>query len=123
MSKLIVLFGLFSLLSSCSNAQERNNRELLRQYFLCSCLSHAYDSIGVNDIDHSKSTYFDILRYELPAMQKIDSMAIVFVNGIELSNYENRNRAGYMILCIEEYESKRMNQFIMSMDKYMLSKD
>lgn len=113
---------LIILLCSCSLKGQSviKKREQLKEYFLCCCIFHGFESIGIAELDNSKSIYFDILQYELPAMQKVDSLAKSFVDSIEISEYENRKRRGIIILSIEEYKSQKLDDFIRKLDKYML---
>lgn len=70
--------------------------------------------------DHSGAVYTDLLRYDLKALHKTDSLAKAFVNSIQSSPYEQRNSKGIIILSIDEYKSKRIDNFVKSMDIYML---
>ncbi|TKG90723.1 hypothetical protein EYV94_22935 [Puteibacter caeruleilacunae] len=51
---------------------------------------------------------------------KVDSLAEVFVDSIEVSGYENRKTRGIIILNLEEYKSKRLDVFIKKLDEYMI---
>lgn len=96
------------------------NREMLKDYFLYSCIIHGFENSDIKKKDHSGAVYIDLLRYDLKAIHKTDSIAKSFVSSIETSPYENRNTKGIIILSIEEYKSKRIDEFIKSMDIYML---
>jgi len=121
MKKLIFLVCVIGISSCSAKAQSKvENRELLKEYFLCCCIHYGFNSLKIDTIDHSASTYFDILPYELPAMQKVDSLANSFVSSIEISGYENRKTKGIIILSIEKYKSRNLDDFIKTMDKYML---
>lgn len=96
------------------------NREMLKDYFLYSCIRHGFEDLDIKNKDHSGAVYIDLLRYDLKALHKTDSIAKAFISSIEASPYENRNTKGIIILSIEEHKSKRIDEFIKSMDIYML---
>lgn len=122
--KYIIVILSVAMSSCCFHAQPRTeietNRELLRDYFLYKCISTGYNELEISEYDHSAAVYMDLLRYELIAKQRIDSVAIGFVNTIPISPLENRNTRGIIILSIEKYKSDEIKTFIRSLDKYML---
>ncbi len=121
MKNLVSLISIIAVVSCSGKGQtEAKNREQLKEYFLCCCIDYGFKNIGIAEVDNSKNIYFDILQYELPAMQKVDSLAKAFVNSIEVSGYENRITRGIVILSIEESKSKKIDSFIRKLDKYML---
>ncbi len=93
---------------------------MLKEYFLFSCIMHGFENSDIKKMDHSGAVYIDLLRYDSKALHKTDSLAKAFVNSIGVSSYENRNTKGIIILSIEEFKSKRINDFVKSMDIYML---
>ena len=121
-----LFFIIHFLIVICYSARSQpesktENRELLKEHFLCCCLDYAFEHIGISKIDNSKSVYFDILKYKLPAMQKVDSLAKIFVDSIELSGYEGKTTKGVIMLSIDEYKSPELNTFVKSMDNYMIN--
>ncbi|MDD4599295.1 MAG: hypothetical protein PHW35_15115 [Lentimicrobiaceae bacterium] len=121
MKKLVCLISIITIFSCSAKGQTGNkNREQLKEYFLCCCIYHGFNNTGIAELDNSKSIYFDILQYKLPAMQKVDSLAKAFVNSMEVSGYEKRKTRGIIILSIEEYKSKKLDTFIRTLDKYIL---
>jgi hypothetical protein len=122
--KISIYFILASVIFTCTlQAQPkavRENREMLKDYFLYSCIIHGFENLDMKKKDHSGAVYTDLLRYDLKALHKTDSLAKAFVNSIQSSPYEQRNSKGIIILSIDEYKSKRIDNFIKSMDIYML---
>lgn len=122
--KLSLLFFLFIFLFSSftckSECEMQKNRELLKDYFLCCCMNYGFKTTDLVRIDRSKTAYFDVLNYSLPALQKVDSLAKSFISTIEISSYENKDFKNIIMLSIEEYRSKNVDQFIKSMDVYMI---
>ena len=112
------------MITCCSaNGQskfENKNREMLKDYFLYSCIMHGFENSDIKTKDHSGAVYIDLLRYDLKAIYKIDSLAKDFVDSIELSRYENRSTRGIIMLSIVEYKSKRIDEFIKNVDIFML---
>ena len=70
--------------------------------------------------DHSAAVYIDLLRYNLEAIHKTDSVAKAFIASIEPTPYENRGTKGIIIMSIEAYKSKKTDKFITSMEVYMM---
>ena len=66
----------------------QKNRELLKDYFLCCCMNYGFKTTDLVCIDRSKTVYFDVLNYTLPALQKVDSLAKSFISTIEISSYD-----------------------------------
>jgi hypothetical protein len=96
------------------------NRDLLKEYFLYSCISHGFENKVFLKEDHSGAVYRDLLRYDLEALHKVDSVAKTFVESISISDYEGRNTKGIIILSIEKYNSPEINILVKTMDKYMI---
>lgn len=126
MKRIILTTAIFALFACLSDVYGQNgfvvkNREMLKEYFLHSCIRHGFDECDtIFKKDHSGAVYIDLLRYNLKAINKVDSLAQDFVSSIEVSPYENRKTKGIIILSIREYKSKRLDDFIKSLDSYML---
>lgn len=97
-------------------------QELLKEYFLCVCITEGFKDKQIDKDDISQAVYFDILRYSPEAFQEVKDYAKKFVETIEPSPIEDLGYKKAIILsCIEKYKSKELEKFIKSMDKYMLS--
>jgi hypothetical protein len=118
---IIGLLMLTFLSTSCLNKEKADNRELLQEYFLYSCIKHGFNDSNFLKEDHSGAVYFDMLKYNLDAIQKVDSVAKSFVENIKPSTYEGRNTKGIIILSIEKSKSADIKDYIISLDKYMFT--
>jgi len=97
-------------------------RELLKDYFLCVCITEGFKDKQIGKDDISQAVYFDILRYSPEAFQEVKDYAKKFVETIEPSPIEDLgNKKAIILSCIKKYRSKELDKFIKSMDKYMLS--
>jgi hypothetical protein len=96
-------------------------RELLKDYFLCKCIVEGFKDLQIIEYDISQSVYFDIARYDPEAFQEVAEYAKEFTVSIETSPIEDLGYKKAIILnCIDKYKSKEINNFIKSMDKYMV---
>ena len=98
----------------------KQNREMLKDFFLYSCIKYGFEETDIGKKDHSGAVYIDLLRYNLEAIHKTDSLAKAFVASIEPTPYENRGTKGTIMMSIEVYKSKKIDKFITSMDVYMI---
>ncbi len=124
MKTIILIFLMTFMIPSISSIKQDNkviyNRNMLRDYFLYSCITYGFKDQGILKVDHSGAVYIDLLRYELRALHIIDSIAKDFVDSIPISPYENRNTKGIIILSIEKYKSNEIYKKIIELDKYMI---
>jgi len=102
------------------STNKHDNREMLRDYFLYACINHGFKEFHLVEKDHSGAVYLELLKYDLEALNKVDSLAKTFVQSIPVSNYENKKTKGIIILSIREYNSKKVKSFIKSLDRYMI---
>ena len=97
-------------------------RELLKEYFLCVCITEGFKDKRIAENDISQAVYFDILRYSPEAFQEVKDYAKKFVETIEPSPIEDLgNKKAIILSCIEKYKSKELDKFIKSMDKYLVN--
>lgn len=95
-------------------------RELLKEYFLCVCITEGFRNLQIDEFDISQAVYFDITGYAPEAFQEVKEYAKKFVDTIEPSIIEDLGHKKAIILqCIEKYKSKEVDKFIKSLDKYM----
>ena len=118
---IIGLLILTSLSTSCFNKEKADNREMLQEYFLYSCIKNGFNDSNFLKEDHSGAVYYDLLKYDLDAIHKVDSIAKSFVETIKPTNYEGRNTKGLIILSIEKSKSAEIKNFIISLDKFMIT--
>jgi hypothetical protein len=130
MKKLYFILGLSILsLANCSGQHPATEikknavqRELLKEYFLCVCITEGFKDKQIGENDISQVVYFDILRYSPEAFQEVKDYAKKFVETIEPSPIVDLgNKRAVILSCIEKYKSKELDKFIKSMDKYLLS--
>jgi hypothetical protein len=99
----------------------QTQRELLKEYFLCVCITEGFKDKQIGEDDISQAVYFDILRYDPEALQEVSNYAKKFIASIEPSVIEDLgNKKAIIILSIEKYKSNEVDNFIKSMDKYIL---
>jgi len=97
-------------------------RELLKEYFLCVCITEGFKDKQIAENDISQALYFDILRYNPKAFQEVKDYAKKFVETIQPSPIEDLgNKKAIISSCIDKYKSKELDKFIKSMDKYLLN--
>lgn len=124
--KLITLITILSLNSCLGQKSIINNmaisqRELLKVYFLCICITEGFGDKKIDENDISQSVYFDILRYNPEALQKVKDYAKSFIETIAPSPIEDLgNRKAIIASCIEKYKSKDLDNFIKQLDRYLL---
>lgn len=94
-------------------------RELLKEYFLCVCITEGFKDKQIAEDDTSQSVYFDILRYSPEAFQEVKNCTKKFVETIAPSPIVDLgNKRAVILSCIEKYKSKELGNFIKSMDKH-----
>lgn len=125
--KVITLITFLSLNSCLGQQAIVNNmaisqREQLKDYFLCVCITEGFKDKNINEYDISQSVYFDILRYNPEALQKVKDYAKSFIDTIDPSPIEDLgNRKAIILSCIEKYKSKDLDNFIKQLDRYLLT--
>lgn len=127
-----VLFFLITSLTSCfgqlsaADLKKKSvQRELLKEYYLCVCITEAFKDKHISDDDISQSVYFDILSYSPEAFEVVKDSAIKFVETImepspNIHDHDTGNKRAVIMRCIEKYKSKDTKKFIKSLDKYYL---
>ncbi|MDH8702177.1 hypothetical protein M2138_001537 [Dysgonomonadaceae bacterium PH5-43] len=96
------------------------NRELLKDYFLCVCITYGFKEKNIEELDSSQAVYFDISSYAPEAFKEVKDYAIEFVENIKASPHDDLGNTKAIIMnCIDKYKSEEINSFIKSMDKYI----
>ena len=124
----VLLLGvvLMSFMAAANSESEsthvKEQRELLKDYFLCKCLTVGFEEVQIDKYDCSPAVYFDIARYDPGAFHEVAAYAKEFVASIEPSPIEDLgHRKAIIIHCIDKYKTKEVDDFIKSMDRYMLN--
>lgn len=96
-------------------------RELLKEYFLCVCITEGFKDKNIVEDDISEAVYFDVLPYSPEAFQEVREYAKKFVKTIEPSPVVDlENKRAVILDCISKYKSKELDKFIKSLDVYLL---
>ena len=123
----VLFLGFVSLTSCCGQHTAADlkktavQRELLKEYFLCVCITEGFKDKQITEDDMSQAVYFDILSYSPEAFQEVKDYAKKFVETIKPSEIVDLgNKRAVILTCIEKYKSKELDKFIKSMDKHLL---
>jgi hypothetical protein len=96
-------------------------RELLKEYFLCACITEGLKDKQIEELDISQAVYFNVLRYSPEAFLEVKDFAKKFVETIPPSPIEDLgNKKAIILNCIDTYKSNKLDTFIKSMDKYFI---
>lgn len=98
----------------------KSGRELLKQIFLYKCMKY----ICGGDVpwpDVSMGVYIDIIPYSVEVLQLIDEYAKSFVDKIEPVMIEDYNGEKALFLnCMSAYNGKELDDFIRTLDSYLV---
>lgn len=126
--RIVYLICIFSLLTmqaiSCKSTytlvrKERleslDKNQVLQEYAFCNCLFLGFkaDSIDLSKKDGSLGVYADLSEFDINALQKIDSLTRIKVNGfkpIQLSDYKKKK--AIIQNCFEFFKSKELKELI-----------
>ncbi len=118
------LINCFGQLSAADLKKKATQRELLKEYYLCVCITEGFKDKHIAEDDISQSVYFDILNYSPEAFKEVKDSAKQFVETILKSEFspimDLNNKRAVIMRCIEKYRSKEIKKFIKSLDKYLL---
>ncbi len=116
------VLSLFSCLGQQTDDKTKEQRESLKEYFLCECITEGFDDKNIQEDDISQSVLFDILNYSPDAIQEVKEYAKSFVQTIDPSPIEDLgNRKAIILNSIEKYKSQELDDFIKSLDRYLLN--
>ena len=116
------VLSLFSCLGQQTDDKTKEQRKLLKEYFLCECITEGFDDKNIQEDDISQSVLFDILNYSPDAIQEVKEYAKSFVQTIDPSPIEDLgNRKAIILNSIEKYKSQELDDFIKSLDRYLLN--
>ncbi len=115
------LINCFGQLSAADLKKKATQRELLKEYYLCVCITEGFKDKHIAEDDISQSVYFEILNYSPEAFKEVKDSAKQFVETIKPSPIiDLNNKRAIIMSCIEKYRSKKTKKFIKSLDKYLL---
>lgn len=89
------------------------NQQMLKDYFLCSCIGHGFKADSLLYKDHTLSVYTEMLDYTFEDLQKIKKLAQITADGIYQSDLTNKR--GILGGCIEYYRSKMLDNTVKSL--------
>jgi hypothetical protein len=93
------------------------NRNLLKDYFLCSCIDKGFKNDSLQKKESSISIIVEMSDYFPSAFQKIDSVADSLIRSIPTKNTnEEAPGPAIMLNCITYYKSKELNRLVESLD-------
>jgi hypothetical protein len=122
-----IMLSLYLPTASCQTKtvkldQLKVKRELLKEYFLCSCIIEGFNAQHLEDYDISQAVYFEIAGYDPEAFGIVKIYAKSFIQSIEPSIIEDLGYKKAIIMqSIKKSKSKEVDKLIKSLDKYMLS--
>ncbi|MBQ9201961.1 MAG: hypothetical protein IJ154_06305 [Bacteroidales bacterium] len=123
------IFGLFVISLTSCRVQNTSlvlqkttvQRSLLKEYFLCVCITEGFKDEQITDKDISQAIYFDILQYSPEAIQIVRDSAVQFVGTIRPSPIiDLNNKRAIIMMSIEKYKSKELDRLVKSLDKYLI---
>ncbi len=123
------VFGLFVISLTSCRVQNTSlvlqkttvQRSLLKEYFLCVCITEGFKDEQITDKDISQAIYFDILQYSPEAIQIVRDSAVQFVGTIRPSPIiDLNNKRAIIMMSIEKYKSKELDRLVKSLDKYYI---
>lgn len=122
---LVIIVSSFATCFGQLKAEDLNKskvqRELLKEYCVCICITEGFKDRQIENDDISQSVYSDILRYSPEALQEVRNYAKKYVEAIKPSPIEDLGKKKAIILsCLEQLKSKELSKFIKSLDKYLL---
>lgn len=123
------IFGLFVISLTSCRVQNTSlvlqkttvQRSLLKEYFLCVCITEGFKDEQITDKDISQAIYFDILQYSPEAIQIVRDSAVQFVGTIRPSPIiDLNNKRAIIMMSIEKYKSKELDRLVKSLDKFLI---
>lgn len=96
-------------------------RDLLKEYFLCVCITEGFKDKQITDKDISQAIYFDILQYSPEAIQIVKEYAVQFIGTIEPSPIADlNNKRAVIMMSIEKYKSKELDRLVKTLDEFLI---
>jgi len=95
------------------------NQQMLKDYFLCSCITKGFKDDSLAYKDYSMQLYTELLRYSFADLQKIKQFSISVIEEINQATGEKSfgvgDRRGVLGTCIEYARGKELDEMVKSM--------
>lgn len=88
-------------------------QQMLKDYFLCSCIDYGFKGDSLFFKDHSLTVYTEMLDYDYNDIQRVKQFAKQVVDEMPVSNYSGKR--GVFGSCIEYYRGEELDKLIKSM--------
>lgn len=96
-----------------TDSTSAKQQQMLKDYFLCSCIDYGFKGDSLFFKDHSLTVYTEMLDYDYSDIQRVKHLAKQVVGEIPVSNYSGKR--GVFVSCIEYYRGKEFDKLIKSM--------
>lgn len=109
---------LFLFIYSCKaqkNNSLENERMNLKKMAFCNCLYKEYPKYDSVLKDGSAAGYFEISNHSIEVPDKINELLTTYFSERKYSSKENLNLG--IMKCLDFYESKELEDFIIKMDE------
>lgn len=130
----IILILLFLFFFSCQvprriNAEKKNNnndsiveqRQLLKDFALCSCLRFGYGTDSAVYKDITVSIYYNQLLYADSSINKVEDFAKAYSRSIKTSEeYDYQNKKPILFSCLLFYKSKLLDSLVKTLDSTIM---
>lgn len=97
-----------------------DQRALMKDFILFSCVNELYRGIGLEKGDNSERIYKKLSRYSSAAFDEATAFAEEIVANSILSICENDNKRAILQKFIELYNGCEIDMFVITLDKYLL---
>ena len=95
-----------------ANKTVAKQQQMLKDYFLCSCIDYGFKDDSLFFKDHTLTVYTEMLDYNYNDIQRIDHLAEKIASEIPMSNYSGKR--GIFGNCMDYYRSRKLDKLIKS---------
>lgn len=114
---IIVIFISVGLTTSFSEENVESNRNLLKEFALCECLSKSWENIGFDTLDFSRALIFENISYPKSVFDSLDLIiSNALKNSIGLYRIEGELYSINNYRCIRFYKSYYLDSIVRSFD-------
>lgn len=96
-----------------TDSTSAKQQQMIKDYFLCSCIDNGFKSDSLFFKDHSLAVYTEMLDYDYNDIERVKAFAKQVVDEIPASNYSGKR--GVFGSCIEYYRGKELDKLIKSL--------